>query len=59
MNLYPMDTAPRDGTKFDALVDGKWRKVMWGKTSHVPLYGWILIDQGDEDADLCEPEGWQ
>jgi hypothetical protein len=51
----PIEEATKDGTKFYAIVGGEQRKVMWGKTSHIPLYGWILIDQGDEDAALCEP----
>jgi hypothetical protein len=32
--------------------------VMWGKTSHVPLYGFCLADQGAEDFDICEPLCW-
>jgi hypothetical protein len=54
----PMDTAPKEGA-FLAVVDGDVRIVAHGKTSHVPLYGWVLVDQGPEDADLCEPTCWQ
>lgn len=53
-----MRDAPRDGTRILAIVDGDWRFVMWGKTSHVPLYGFCLADQGPEDFDICEPTGW-
>ncbi|WP_408902166.1 DUF551 domain-containing protein [Rhodovarius crocodyli] len=31
---------------------------MWTKTSHVPIYGWCLVDQGGEDTDLCKPTHW-
>lgn len=54
----PIETAPRDGTNFLAIVDRKVRVCYWGKTSHVPLYGFCLSDQGPEDCDLCEPTGW-
>lgn len=40
------------------LVGGRVRLIRWGKTSHVPLYGWCLADQGPEDFDLCKPDGW-
>lgn len=54
----PAETAPRDGTRFFAIVDGKRRLALWGKTSHIPLWGFILVDQGAEDCDLCEPTHW-
>ena len=53
-----------DGTYQDGddlltpVVDGHVRFVAWGKTSHVPIYGWCLADQGVEDFDLCDPECW-
>lgn len=53
----PMHDAPRH-RRFLASVDGLVRIVTYGKTSHVPMWGWILVDQGTEDADLCEPDGW-
>jgi hypothetical protein len=53
----PMDTAPH-GQRILAVVDGHVRVVMWGKTSHVPLYGFCLADQGVEDFDICEPLCW-
>lgn len=58
-----MDCAPRDGTLFLAWVededgDGAVRFVNWGKTSHVPMYGFCLRDQGVEDSDLCDPKCW-
>lgn len=54
----PMESAPRDGSRIWATVDGAVRVVAWGKTSHVPLYGFCLADQGAEDFDLCEPTEW-
>lgn len=54
----PMDSAPID-ERFLASVDGKVRLVQFGKTSHVPIYGWCLADQGAEDFDLCFPTHWQ
>ena len=53
----PIETAPRQ-RRFLALVDGLVRFVAWGKTSHVPMYGWCLVDQGAEDSELCEPTHW-
>lgn len=53
----PIKSAPKDGNCFLAVVDGTVRQVTWGKTSHVPLYGWIYADQGEE-TDLCEPTYW-
>jgi len=52
-----MDSAPK-GPPILACVDGQTRIVQWGKTSHVPLYGWCLADQGVEDYDICEPTHW-
>lgn len=54
----PIQTASRNGTKLFALLGREIRKVMYGKVSHVPIYGWILIDQGDEDADICASTHW-
>jgi len=54
----PIETAPRDGTRFLTLVDGKMRVASWGKTSHVPIYGFCLADQGVEDFDVCTISLW-
>ena len=53
----PIETAPK-GPPLLGFVDGCVRFVSWGKTSHVPMYGWCLVDQGIEDCDLCEPTHW-
>lgn len=53
-----MESAPSEGETFLAVVDGVVRKVAWTKTSHVPLWGWCLVDQGVEDRDFCEPSLW-
>lgn len=55
----PMSEAPKDSPRrLLAVVDGAVRFIKWGKTSHLPLYGWCLADQGPEDFDLCEPMCW-
>lgn len=51
------ETAPKD-RHFLAWVDGRARVVRWGKTSHVPVYGFCLADQGAEDFDPCKFEHW-
>lgn len=53
-----MSTAPKDGTHILAVVDDLVRFVAWGKTSHVPLHGWVLTDQGQQEVDLCSPVCW-
>lgn len=57
--LFPSDTVtpPRD-RRILAVVDGEVRIVLYGKTSHVPLYGFNLADQGPEEFDLCEFDLW-
>ena len=52
----PIETAPKDGT--DIIVwDGEIRTITsWGKTAHVPIYGWLQVAWGNpEDADLMDP----
>lgn len=53
----PMDSAPKD-QRLLACVEGEVRVIRWGKTSHVPMYGFCLADQGAEDFDLCKPDCW-
>lgn len=55
---YAMDAAPKDGSRFLAVVDGMVRVVAWCKTSHVPIWGFNLVDQGAEDCEICEPTLW-
>lgn len=59
----PIASAPTDGTRFVARRGGVELLTQWGKTSHVPLYGWcyILSDYGDPDYDLWSPapEEWR
>ena len=52
-----MDSAPKTEPIL-AVVDGDVRVVRYGKTSHVPLYGWCTADMGPEDCDLCDPTHW-
>ena len=54
---FSMARAPRD-RKILAAVDGEVRMVRYGKTSHVPIEGFCLADQGSEDFDLCRPTAW-
>jgi hypothetical protein len=55
---YPMvDDMPKDRPLL-GVVDGRVRVIQWGKTSHVPIYGWCLADQGVEDFDICHPTHW-
>ena len=58
MYWRPIETAPRDAGMLLGVVDNAVRFISWSKTSHVPLYGWNLADQGVEDFELCEPTHW-
>jgi hypothetical protein len=49
---------PKSGKKFLAVVDQEIRFVAFGKTSHVPIQGFCLTDQGVEEFDLCEFTHW-
>jgi hypothetical protein len=52
-------TAKKDENKrILAVVNGEVRIIAYGKTSHVPIWGWCLADQGAEEFDLCEPTHW-
>ncbi len=66
----PIETAPTDGTRIKARVEyvhnvGKYRnvyrwrvlKTWWGKTSHIPLYGWCH-GRDVEHIDLWQPTQW-
>jgi len=53
----PIETAPK-GCRILGFVDGEVRFIQWGKTSHVPIWGWNLADQGAEEFDLCKPTHW-
>ena len=69
----PIETAPKDGTRFRAkgvrygtgmnfmdLAGKRYqlnRITWWGKVSHVPLYGWC--HGRVEDVDLWQPTHWR
>lgn len=63
----PIATAPKDGTLIvgrRTIVDAAGKKIrydmhktFWGKTSHVPLYGWNW-GRDPEDLNLWEPTHW-
>ena len=55
-------SAPKDGTWFVGRDEnGVERLTQWGKTSHVPLYGWCHIAsvRDDPDYDLWSPIEWR
>jgi len=52
-----IETAPKDGTWFKARAPGvAERETQFGKTSHVPLYGWCFIKNTTWREDDCEPD---
>lgn len=65
----PISEAPRDGTNImarrvpeDSGRDFIGVRTWWGKTSHVPLYGWCHIvdeDCDDPEVDLWRPDEWR
>lgn len=58
----PIETAPDDGTWFVGLKGLLAQKTQWGKTSHVPLYGWCYVSDpnyGDPEYDLWSPTHWK
>lgn len=60
--------APRDGTpiigrrtyadRYTGKLKYEKRRTFWGKTSHVPLYGWNW-GRDVEDLNLWQPTHWQ
>ena len=68
MRWQPIETAPRDGTRIMArgpagnvIRPQVRRQTWWGKTSHVPLYGWCWMRhaQDFENVDLWNPTHWR
>lgn len=58
MKWEPIETAPRDGTRFIGRGKRNRRRRTWfGKASHVPLYGWCW-GRDVEDIDLWQPTAW-
>lgn len=64
----PISTAPKDGTRFlgrgpianplRGRIRTVKRRTFWGKTSHVPLYGWNY-GRDVENLNLWEPSEWR
>ena len=51
----PIETAPRTGKRICGRhAAGNERLTYWGKTSHVPMYGWNYGDN-PEDQNLWGP----
>ena len=57
LDWKPMSSAPRDGIKILGRNEEETRTTWFGKTSHVPLYGWCF-GHDPEDIDLWEPTEW-
>lgn len=59
----PIDSAPRDGTRFLAAEwDGQGWVIgpcLWCKTPHVPLYGFHFTEGDPENWDIANPKFWQ
>lgn len=57
----PMSEAPRNQVVLGRSATGMTRETWFGKTSHVPLYGWCFqMDPDDfENVDLWEPTEWR
>lgn len=62
MTWQPIETAPKDGTRFLAAeYDNGWMvgPCLWCKTSHVPLYGFHFTEGDPEDLNIAHPSHWQ
>lgn len=60
-----IESAPRDGTHVLGFHDGAarvgvspYRRTWWGKTSHVPIYGWCF-GEDVENIQLWKPSHWK
>lgn len=68
MSWQEISTAPTDGTRimgrrtYAERYTGQRRyekhKTFWGKTSHVPIYGWNY-GRDPENQDLWNPTHWK
>lgn len=59
----PIETAPKDGSWIVGRRGHLKRATSWGKTSHIPLYGWCYIASKypgvEPDLDLWQPVEWR
>ena len=53
-----MESAPSDGRRFKAKHHETIRITWWGKTSHIPLYGWCY-GRDVENVNLWSPSYWK
>ena len=70
MNLHPIDTAPRDGTRFWGLVDGDLLAMCWHEHFGAFVRSWhemtmasgYMFDDGStvrlHSPDIQHPEYW-
>jgi hypothetical protein len=60
MKWQPIETAPKDGTRFIGWMraENKKRITWYGKASHVPIYGWCH-GRDVEDIDMWNPTYWR
>lgn len=58
MAWQDISSAPRDGTHFTGRKGTRKLRTWWGKTSHVPLYGWCH-GRDVENIDLWQPTHWK
>lgn len=54
-----MDSAPRDGQTFLALIRGQVRLASYCISSIFPAVGFCIADQGAEGYARCEPTRWR
>lgn len=70
LSWHPIAEAPRDGTRImgrrvpeDSERGFGGVETRWGKTSHLPLYGWCHFVDPDKDeseeVDLWQPDEWR
>jgi hypothetical protein len=68
MTWQPIETAPKDGTRFigrrsyadryTGALRYEKRRTWFGKTSHIPLYGWCH-GRDVENIDLWQTTHWK
>ena len=53
----PIETAPRDGTRILVWHPEEGAAIsLWGKTAHVPFYGFLDMSGAFDGADILDPK---